>query len=175
MSAALLIIGAPGAGKTAVLEALSATLEDGGTAHGALETEQLSLGYPPLDAVTWTPQLQAVLALQRDAGRELFLLTATVESPEELSLLCAAVGADRSLVACLRAPAEVLAARLDAREPDSWAGKAGLIARARGMAGAVARFPGVDVVVDTAATDAETVSRTLLDAMRESGLLRQRL
>jgi putative protein kinase ArgK-like GTPase of G3E family len=42
--AALVLTGSPGAGKSAVLEALSGLLEEAGVAHGALESEQLAMG-----------------------------------------------------------------------------------------------------------------------------------
>ncbi len=44
MTAALVLIGAPGSGKSTVLDALAAELEREGVAHGAIETEELTRG-----------------------------------------------------------------------------------------------------------------------------------
>jgi adenylate kinase len=166
---AVLVIGPPGAGKTAVLETLSTMLQAEGVVHGTLETEQLSMGYPLLEPADWIPQLEAVLTLQREAGRTLFLLTATVESPPELGAVRGALGIEQVLVACLDAPADVLAARLQRREPDSWTGKSALIEKARALAGAVSRFPGVDVPVATDTTSAEEAAARIREVMRHRG------
>ena len=78
-SALVLLIGAPGAGKSALLAALSTLLEREGVRHGALESEQLAQGWPLLAASDWIGQLGAVLARQREAGRRIFLVAATTE------------------------------------------------------------------------------------------------
>jgi hypothetical protein len=71
VTAALIIIGAPGSGKTSVLDALCTLLEIEGVEFGAIESEQLARGWPWLTAERWTAQLAAVISLQRDAGRRL--------------------------------------------------------------------------------------------------------
>ncbi len=73
---------------------------------------------------------------------------------------------------CLRAPADVLAARVGAREPERWPGRAGLVAHARALAETVPAIAGVDLVLDTDGRDAEDVAGTVLAAMRERGLFR---
>ena len=171
MIAALLLTGAPGAGKSAVLDALGTLLETDGIGHGAIESEELTRGFPPLANADLIEQLGAALAVQRRAGRELFLVAFTAESGTEIRAVAGAAAAERTLVVCLRAPAEVLAARLQEREPDRWPGKAGLIAHARTLAGAVPALDGIDLVLDTDGCDAEQVARTLLAALRERGLL----
>ncbi len=165
------MIGAPGAGKSAVLDALSTLLERDGAEHGAIESEELTRGFPALPNAVLVEQLAAALAAQRRAGRRLFLIAFTAESEDELSGVLAAAGAQRSLVACLRAPPEVLAARLQAREPDCWPGKAALVAHARELADAVPALQGIDLELDTEGRDAADVARTVLAAMRERGLL----
>jgi predicted ATPase len=67
MTGAVILIGAPGSGKSSVLDALATRLEIDGVSHGAIESEQLAQGFPLLPGDSWTEQLAAVLTLQRDA------------------------------------------------------------------------------------------------------------
>jgi hypothetical protein len=128
--AVLVLIGAPGAGKSSVLEELATLHDIHAIDHGALEAEQLSLGRPLLPASRWVPQLEAVLSLQREAGRRRFLISATVEAAEDLRAVRGATAAELLLVACLTASPATVSSRIDAREPDRWPGKRPLIARA---------------------------------------------
>jgi gluconate kinase len=164
------MIGAPGSGKSSVLDALATRLELDGVAHGAIESEQLARGFPLSPGHVWTEQLAAVLKLQRDAGRELFLIAATPESGEELRGVVEAAGSERRLVVCLSASAELVAERLQRREPDRWPGKAGLIARARVLAATIPRLDGIDLVIDTGERDAEEVAGEIDARMRLAGL-----
>ena len=171
MIAALVLTGAPGTGKSSALEALTTLLEIDGVPHGAIESEQLAWGSPLLAGSEWVAQLEAVLALQRTFGRRLFLIAATVESAGELRSVLEAANAELSLVVCLRAPAELLAARLDAREPERWPGKAGLIAHARELALRIPGLEGIDIVLDTDGRGAEEVAVRIRDQMSARGLL----
>jgi len=171
VTAALIITGAPGAGKSSALEALATLLELEGVAFGAIESEQLAWGSPTLSAADWTAQLRAVLALQREAGRTLFLIAATAETEGELRSVIDAAGANEALVACLAAPAALLAERLAAREPDDWPGKPALISRARELSGAIPGLDGVDLVLDTAWLGPTQVAAQLLDALARRGML----
>ena len=153
-----MLVGAPGSGKSSVLEALTTLLEIEGTPYGAIESEQLSWGLPPLGGADWLPQLAALIQMQRAVGRSLFLVAATPESVEELRGVVAAVGAERVLVVCLRASADVVAARVAAREPDAWPGKQPLIAHARELARSLPAISGFDVVIDTDERDAVSVA-----------------
>jgi chloramphenicol 3-O-phosphotransferase len=171
VAAALVLIGAPGAGKTAVLEALTTLLEIDGVRYGAIESEQLSRGLPLLTASEWTPQLEAVLALQRKAGRRLFLVTATTENVDELRAVIDATRVEPVLVVCLSAPPEVVAQRVAEREPDRWPGKQRLIAHARDLAGSLPLLDDIDLVIDTEPQDAEDVARQIRDAMQTGGML----
>jgi chloramphenicol 3-O-phosphotransferase len=170
MVAAVILIGAPGSGKSSVLDALATRLEIEGVAHGAIESEQLARGFPLLQGGDWTEQLAAVLMLQRDAGRELFLIAATTESDEELRGVVQAAGAERRLVVCLSAPAEVVAERLQRREPDRWPGKAALVAHARALAAMVPQIDGIDLTIDTSGRDAEAVAGEVYAQMRRGGI-----
>jgi chloramphenicol 3-O-phosphotransferase len=168
---AVVVIGAPGAGKSSVLEALATLHDIEAIEHGAIEAEQLSLGRPLLPATSWVPQLDAILALQREAGRRRFLISATVETAEDLAAVSAATAAETLLVVCLSASSETVAARIDAREPDHWPGKAPLIVRARALATSTPRLPGIDLVIDTQQRTAEDVATEILRAMRSRGML----
>ncbi len=171
MVAALVVIGAPGAGKSSVLEELATLHDIHDLEHGALEAEQLSLGRPLLPASSWAAQLAAVLSLQREAGRRRFLISATVVSAGDLAAVRAATAAERLLVVCLSASPETVAARIDAREPDRWPGKAPLIERARRLALSTPGLPGVDLVIGTEQRDARDVAAEILGEMRRAGML----
>ena len=153
-----------------MLEALATLHEIEHIEHGALEAERLSLGWPPLPASSWVAQLQANLSLQREAGRRLFLISATAESAEELAAVRAATAAAELLVVCLTAPPDTVAARIEAREPDHWPGKRSLIERARRLARPTAALPGVDVVIGTDEREAADVAAEIFRQMRERGI-----
>jgi hypothetical protein len=154
-----------------VLEALATLHDVEDVDHGAIEAEQLSLGRPLLSASSWVPQLDAVLSLQREAGRRRFLISATVETAAEPVALRRATAAELLLVVCLTASPETVAARIDAREPDRWPGKQPLIERARKLASSIPRVPGIDLVIDTEQRGAEDVAAEIFREMRDSGML----
>ena len=159
-----MITGAPGSGKSSVAQAFTTLLDNAGVEHGAIESEQLAWGTPWLADAQVHEQLAAVCRLQRGYGRRLFVVVATTETQEDLDALLAATGAERSLVACLRAPGDVCAARVLEREPERWAGRDALAAHARELADAIPALPGVDLVLDTDGRSAETVAGELFEA-----------
>lgn len=164
--AALVLTGAPGAGKSSVLEALSTLLEIDGIAYGAIESEQLASGSPWLGTDEWIPQLAAVLSMQRAAGRRRFLVAATTETTAELRAVVAACSADCVSVICLTASPDTVAGRIVAREPDAWPGKAPLIAHARRLARSIPAIDGIDLVIDTQDRDPVAVAGEVRDALR---------
>jgi gluconate kinase len=168
---AVVLTGAPGAGKSSVLDALATRLEIEGVAHGAIESEQLARGFPLLAGSQWTEQLTAVLRLQREAGRVLFLIASTTETAQELRDVLGAAGAERSLVVCLVASAETVAERLRRREPDAWPGKQSLIAHARELAKSIPTLPGVDLRIDTERAEPAHVVDELMREMHARGLV----
>lgn len=165
VSAALVLIGAPGAGKSSVLEALTTLLETEGISYGAIESEQLAWGLPLLAADDWIPQLAAVASLQRRAGRTLFLVAATAENAAELQGVIHALDAERVIVVCLRASPEVAAARIAAREPDAWPGKQRLIDHARILAASMPVLDGIDLIIDTDTRVAQHVAHEVREAL----------
>jgi energy-coupling factor transporter ATP-binding protein EcfA2 len=134
--AALVLTGAPGAGKSAVLESLSGLLGDEGVGHAAFESEQLAWGEPWLSLEATMPQLAALCRLQRDAAE----------------------------------PATV-AARIAAREPGSWSGKARLVEHARELAAVIPALAGIDLVLPTEGEAADDVARRVRGAMAAHGML----
>jgi energy-coupling factor transporter ATP-binding protein EcfA2 len=169
--AALVLTGAPGAGKSAVLESLSGLLGDEGVGHAAFESEQLAWGEPWLSLEATMPQLAALCRLQRHAGRQLFLISATTETEAELRAVLAAVAPARHLVVCLAAEPATVAARIAAREPGSWSGKARLVEHARELAAVIPALAGIDLVLPTEGEAADDVARRVRGAMAAHGML----
>lgn len=161
MTHALLLVGAPGAGKSSILEALGSALERAEIPYGSIESEQLSMGWPLLPATTWIPALATVLSAQLAAGRTLLLIAATPESPTDLAQLQAAIPTERLTTICLSAPPDLVASRIATREPDTWPGKPHLIAHARDLAATIPTFPGITRTLSTDGTDAPSIAAAL--------------
>jgi hypothetical protein len=168
---AVIVTGAPGAGKTSVVAALSSLLEAGGVAHGALETEQLQWGHPWLSFDAALDQLFLVIGRQRELGRRLFLLIATTETAAELQALREMTAAQTTLVVALAVPPATAAGRVLDREPESWAGRQALADHARDLAEVIPRLPGVDVVLDTGGGGPEDVARALRTELARRGMI----
>jgi hypothetical protein len=100
MSAALMLTGAPRSGKS-LLDALSTLLEIDGTRLGLSNLSGSPVRWPWLATTDWLPQLAAVIALQRVAGRVLFLVAATAETQFDLQGVIDALAVDRVIVVCL--------------------------------------------------------------------------
>jgi hypothetical protein len=166
-----MITGPPGAGKTSVLERLSTLLEIEGVEFGALEAEQFGWGSPWLYGEPVWRQLGAVLGLQRDAGRRLFLIALTAETSGDLRAAAYATGAETIVTVLLSASPEVVAARIEEREPDDWPGKPALVAHARELAGSMPALDGIDLRLDTDHRRPDAVARELFDALRSSRVL----
>jgi gluconate kinase len=167
---AVLLTGAPGAGKSSVLQKLANLLEIEAITFGALDSEQLAWGSPWLDNKPWLAQLRAIFEIQRRAGRSRFLVAATTETTAELRALREAIAVDRIIVVLLSASPDVLAARIDEREPDTWVGKQDLIDHARHLASSMEELSGIDLRLSTASRDAQDVAIELRGALRSYGL-----
>lgn len=161
-SEAILIIGAPGAGKSATAEALSDLLADDGVEHGALEAEQLAWGHPWLTWDATLPLLTSLLRHQAALGRRRFVIVATPETDAQLEALVGALPVDRVRVVALRASPITLARRVLAREPLHWSGRDHLARRARDLAETIPALRRVDAVVETETAAPLDVARVIL-------------
>jgi gluconate kinase len=172
MSGAMVLTGAPGAGKTSVLDALCTRLEIDDIRFGAIETEHLARGWPWLTARQWTTHLADLIASQRQAGRDTFLVVATTETEAELRGVIEALGDTKVVVICLSAPPHVAARRVDEREPDSWPGKPALIEHARKLAHDIPRLPSIDAVLSTVERPVAEVAAEVSEILLARGVIR---
>src|SRR3954468_14770558 len=124
----LVLIGAPGSGKTSTLEALMGALERDGVAHAAVELEALALVHPWPDDDAAMDHLEHLAQSFRRRGYPLLIVTATVTAHGYLERVRAALASDDVTFALLDAPDDVLRARLTEREPPDWVGLPRLLA-----------------------------------------------
>jgi broad-specificity NMP kinase len=161
---AVVLIGAPGAGKTSVAEALSDLLVGDDVRHALIETEALTSAHPPLDDEHWQAPVQAVCELYRRFAYPLLLVVATVESAAELHRLLGAIGADEHAVVALRAAPPTLRRRIVEREPEGWSGLDALVAATERIATAVDALDGVALALSTEDHAPTAVARCIRDA-----------
>jgi chloramphenicol 3-O-phosphotransferase len=173
MSRAIILTGAPGAGKSSVLGKLSTLLEIDRVGFAAIESEEFGRGWPWLPQDQVMQQLAAVIALQRDAGRETFVVVATTETERELEAVQRAVAADEVFVVCLSAPPEIVAQRVANREPDAWPGKEPLIEHARQLAEQIPQIAGIDLSLSTVDRGPNEVAVELRDVLLSRGVLQR--
>lgn len=147
---AVLITGAPGAGKTRYLTALTDVLADDGIAHAAIDVDEVSWAFPYPDLSARAGYLRAAWAAHREKGHDLLLFGEVVESSEHLAELLEAVGADDHLLVRLTAPRALLRQRILAREPTDWSGIDHLIAETDRWVSALDELEGIHLTVDTA-------------------------
>jgi hypothetical protein len=115
---AVLIIGPPGAGKTAVLTMLIDALVADDVPHAAIEVEALAATHPEPTETGRLRHLRATCGLYREDGHQLLLLTEGVESDAHLARLLDATGAgEHFVVRLVAASAPTLARRIVEREP----------------------------------------------------------
>jgi ribose 1,5-bisphosphokinase PhnN len=146
---AVVIAGPPGAGKTALLTALSDALADDGVAHAAIDVDELVWSFPYPTLEQRLRHVAVLASLHQDAGHDLILAAEALESEHHLSLLLGALGAEDSLTVCLQADVATLRARIAAREPEGWSGLAHLLAEADRMAAAMPAIAGIDLVLSS--------------------------
>jgi adenylate kinase family enzyme len=167
----MVLIGAPGAGKSSVLDALCTRLEVDDIGFGAIEVEHVLRGWPWIDFDEELAVLGDLIALQREHRRAAFLVVATPETDDELQAVIDAIGADRTLVVCLTAPAELVSARVADREPDEWPGKAQLVEHSRTLAEQVPVLERIDVRISTIGKEARDVAAELEQVLLDRGIV----
>jgi adenylate kinase family enzyme len=146
---AVVLTGPPGAGKTAVLTALSDALSDDDISHAAVEVEALVWTHPALsDEQRWR-QVHTACTLYREAGHRLLLVAETLETNDDLTALQGAVGADEYFVVRLQAQPATLVERIVHREPPGWSGLAALVEHTQELALSMPALDGVDLVLTT--------------------------
>ena len=146
---AVVVNGAPGAGKSVVLMALSDALVVDEIAHAVIDVDEVAWAWPYPSNEERFALLRASWEAHRSAGHELLLVGEVVESGEEFAELLAAIGADEHLLVVLEAELETLRARIHEREPPGWSGLDYLIRETERWADALAHMDGVHVRLDT--------------------------
>ena len=146
---AVVINGAPGAGKTLCLMVLSDALVKDEIAHATIDVDEVAWAYPyPSDAARLA-LLGASWEAHRRAGHELLLVGEVVESKDALAGLLASVGADDHLHVRLEAPSATLRRRIVEREPPGWSGLEYLLKEMERWAVVLKDLDGVHLALDT--------------------------
>ena len=167
---AVVITGAPGAGKTTYLTALTDALADDGVSHAVIDADEVSWAYPYPDLTERAAYIGHAWAAYRERGHDVLLLGEVVESPEHLVQLLDAVGADDHLVVCLTAPYMLLRQRILAREPPEWSGTEHLLEEARRWVERIDALEGARLTIDTVRTGPlETAARIRAERPSELG------
>ena len=138
---AIILTGAPGAGKSSALTALTDMLGDDGVPHVTVEVDDLSRGHP------WRDGRRHLAAFA--AETDLLLVAATVESPEYLRDLLAAIGCDEHLLVRLHAPVDALVRRIRGRETIPWSGLEAMIERTPALQEAILALPSAHLTLDS--------------------------
>jgi chloramphenicol 3-O-phosphotransferase len=146
---AVVINGAPGAGKTVCLMALSDALVKDEIAHATIDVDELAWAWPYPSNEARITLLRAGWDAHRRAGHELLLVGEVVESDAELAALLAAVGADDHLHVRLEAQPAKLRRRILDREPPGWSGLDHLLMEMERWAVVLQELDGVHLALDT--------------------------
>ena len=161
---AVVLTGPPGAGKTAVLTALSDALSADDITHAAIEIEALVWAHPPLAESQALRHVRTVCDLYRAAGFDLLLVAQTLEGDDDVVQLLEAVRANEHVMVRLDAEPATLVARITQREPASWSGLSGLLAHAQELSRTMPLLRGVDLVIGTDGKHAEDVAARIRQA-----------
>jgi chloramphenicol 3-O-phosphotransferase len=157
---AVVITGAPGAGKSVCLMALSDMLVVDELAHAVIDVDEVAWAFPYPSNEERFELARAAAETHRVQGKELLLVAEVVESDDELAQLIGAVGADGHLLVLLRAPLETLRRRILEREPPGWSGLDYLLGETKRWAVALEELDGVHLALDTdALTPGEAAAR----------------
>jgi hypothetical protein len=161
---ALVLTGPPGAGKTAVVEALSDALTAEDVRHATVEVEAITSAHPPLGDDQWVMPVEAICGLYRRFGYDLLLVTATVERAGDLRNLVAAIAADAHVVVRLHAEPETLRRRIIEREPETFTELDELVAASARLAPVIAGLDGIALALGTERRRPADVAADIRDA-----------
>ncbi len=146
---ALVLTGAPGAGKSEVASYLHDLLGDGGVDAALAEVDSLERSYPAIDRHRSLSHLSMLASSYRDVGSEVLIVTATIEDADHRAAVLAAAGGDDQLVVLLEADPETTRERILDREPPGWEGLPDLLNASRSLADSMRNLEGVDVTIST--------------------------
>ncbi len=146
---AVVVNGAPGAGKTACLMALSDALVKDEVSHAAIDADEVAWAYPYPSNQDRFELLRASWEAHRRAGHDLLLVAEVVESTDELVALLEAVGTDDHLHVVLESSPPTLRRRIVEREPPNWSGLDYLLREMERYAVVLKELDGVHVVCNT--------------------------
>jgi hypothetical protein len=146
---AVVVIGAPGSGKTSVLTALHDALADDDVAHAVIEVEALAWAHLPISDAQSFQHLASLCDAYKAAGCELFIVGATATSVDYLAGVVSAVEADEYLVVGLDADPRTLRKRIVAREPPEWSGLPQLLDAVDEIALTTRSLEGVELLCST--------------------------
>jgi chloramphenicol 3-O-phosphotransferase len=155
---AVVITGAPGAGKSHCLMLLSDALVDDEIAHAGIDSDEVAWAYPFPDLARRTELIAAAWEAHRRSGHELVLVAEVIESDEHLRELLAALGAEDHLLVGLEASPATLRERIMAREPPGWSGLQHLLDEMERYATSIGELGGIALTVDTEETPPEEVA-----------------
>ena len=146
---AIVITGAPGAGKSEVGSYLHDLLGDAGEDAAMVEIDSLERSYPAIDRERSFSHLAGLASSYREVGAEILIVTATVEDDAYMEGLLAAAGADAALIVLLEADAETMRERILDREPPGWSGLAELMNASRELAETMGGLSALDATIST--------------------------
>lgn len=167
MSAAVVLRGPVGVGKSTTAAALHVGLAEREVPNACLDLDALSQSWPQYGA--WNEEIRlrnvrAVSAVYREFGIDCFVLAGAVESTAAVDRLQEALAVDELLVCGLYAPIEVIEARLQSRirtdVPLSWYRD-----RALTMLRQFAEDGLDDLTIDAAAKDPRTIGNEIADSL----------
>jgi RNase adaptor protein for sRNA GlmZ degradation len=158
---AVIITGAPGAGKSSALTALSDLLGDDEIPHVTIELDDLARGWPWRYPPAAYEGLAAFMSVQRT---ELLVAAATITSREDLARLLTAAGCDAHLLVRLHAQPDTLRRRIRARETIPWSGLEALVDRAETLQERMAALEGVHLALDSESATPQALAQTIRSA-----------
>jgi predicted kinase len=161
---AVVVIGPPGSGKTAVLTALHDLLADDHISHAVVEVEAVAWASPPVADEQSFRHLATIRSMYADAGYPLILCGATVTSAQYMSELLGALAADDRLVVRLEAAPGTLQKRIVEREPPGWSGLPRLLHAANEIAATSRLLEDIDIVCSTDDTTPLSVAAQIRSA-----------